>query len=229
MQLLFAFDDRPEMLARIHQKLQGRFGPQGPFVQLDPVSQLVIGLVGVRTRGEVSSVAYQRLLTSFRNWDAVRNASVTEIHGVIRDVTFAEIKAPRLKAALDIITNANGHLTLENLNDLRVDDALLWLERLPGVGRKVAAATLNFSTLRKASLVIDTHHLRVLQRLTVVGKRADYKQAYNQMMPILPSNWSADDFDEHHQLMKILGQTNCRHAATNCDCCPLEDLCPTAT
>jgi adenine-specific DNA glycosylase len=109
-----------------------------------------------------------------------------------------------------------------------VDQALIWLERLPGVGRKVAAATLNFSTLRRAALVIDTHHLRVLRRLGLIDRRAGTVEAYDRLVPLLPGGWTAADLDEHHQLMKALGQTNCRHAFPICRRCPLRDLCPTA-
>ena len=62
MQLLLTLDDRSQTLAEIHRRLQRRFGPQGPFLPFDPVSQLVMGLIGGRTRGEVSKSAFEALL-----------------------------------------------------------------------------------------------------------------------------------------------------------------------
>ena len=228
MQLLLDLDDRARTLAEIHRRLQGRFGPLSSLLRLDPVSQLVMGLIGGRTRSEVSKAAFEALLRRFGAWDAVRDAPVCEIQGVIQDVTFAELKAPRLKATLAAITRAHDGLTLDSLGRMTVEDALAWLERLPGVGRKVAAATLNFSTLRKAALVIDTHHVRVLRRLELVGARHNLKQVYDHVMPLLPPDWRAADLDEHHQLMKLLGQTHCRHEIPLCHSCPLQDLCPSA-
>lgn len=228
MQLLLKLDDRTQTLAEIHRRLQRRFGSLGPFLQLDPVSQLVMGIIGGRTHGDVSKSAFEGLLVRFGGWAAVRDAPVAEVHEVIRGVTFADVKAPRLKAALTTITRSQGELTLDSLHSASVGDALVWLERLPGVGRKVAAATLNFSNLRKAALVIDTHHLRVLRRLKFVGGRSNLVQAYDRIMPLLPSDWLADDLDEHHQLMKVLGQTICQHSIPICRSCPLYDLCPTA-
>ncbi len=228
MQLLLEIDDRTAKLAEIHRRLQEALGPLGPFLCLDPVSQLVMGLIGGKTRGEVSKAAFEKLQKHFGSWEAVRDAEVTEIHKVICRVTFADVKAIRLKQTLKIITQTNGCLSLERLEELTVEEALAWLERLPGVGRKVAAATLNFSTFRKAALVIDTHHLRVLRRLRFVGEQYTLTQAYDCIMPLLPADWSAGDLDDHHELVKLLGQTVCRYDAPDCGLCALEDLCPSA-
>lgn len=173
--------------------------------------------------------AFEALLMRFGCWEAVRDAPVAKIFETIVMVTFAEVKAPRIKAALNIVTSVRGRLTLDGLDRLTVGEALVWLERLPGVGRKVAASTLNLSTLRKVALVIDTHHLRILKRLEFVGRRSDVRRAYDQVMPLLPLDWSADDFADHHQFMKILGQKICRHGTAICTQCPLNDLCPTAS
>ncbi|WP_227286907.1 endonuclease [Boseongicola sp. H5] len=228
MQLLLNLDDRTHELTDIHQRLKRHFGLQGPYRALDPVSQLVMALIGGKTRGEVSLSAFEGLVARFGHWEAVRDAPVAEIYEVICGVTFAELKAPRLKASLLAVTRAHGALTLSPLEDMTVGDALAWLERLPGVGRKVAAATLNFSTLRKAALVIDSHHLRVLRRLGYVGPRTGIAQAYDLVMPLLPESWTARDFDQHHQLMKVLGQEICRNGVPICERCPLRSVCATA-
>lgn len=228
MQLLLLPDERTARLAEIHTRLLRRFGPQGPFLLLDPVSQLVMGLIGGKTTGEVSKAAFKKLRRSFGCWEAVRDAPVAEIQAAIAEVTFAELKAPRLKAALKAVTVTEGRLALDSLAGLGVEDALAWLERLQGVGRKTAAATLNFSTLRRAALVIDTHHLRILRRLGLVDRHADYREAYDRIMPLLPPGWAAADLDQHHQLMKALGQNLCPHGTPFCLRCPLQDLCPTA-
>jgi len=76
--------------------------------------------------------------------------------------------------------------------------------------------------LRKTALVIDTHHLWVL---ALVGPKADFRHAYDDMMALLPREWSAADLDEHHQLMKRLGQTFCRPTVPRCRHCPSRDLC----
>lgn len=227
MQLQLVLDDRPALLAEAHRRLLRRFGRQGPYFRLDPVSQLVLALLGGRTRGKISQAAFERLVLSFESWAAVRDAPLGQVHSLVAAVTFAEAKAPRLKQALAAITAGDDRPCLDHLACRTVSDSLVLLERLPGVGRKVAAATLNFSTLAKPALVIDTHHLRVLRRLGLVSPRTDLCKAYDTVMPLLPSCWDAEEISRHHHLVKGLGQEVCRNAAPRCDLCPLVELCPT--
>lgn len=227
MQLLLFNENRTSLLKGIDARLRDYFGQPGPWRRLDPVSQLILAMVGCRTRGTVSRTAVEALICRFGRWECVRDASADEICKAIQAVTYAETKARHVAQALRMITSLRGSLTLAFLGDWSAADALIWLERLPGVGRKVAAATLNFSTLQMRALVIDTHHLRVLRRVGLLDQRADYRAAYDRIMPLLPAGWTASDLDDHHQLMKTLGQTVCRHDRPRCDQCPLNDLCRT--
>ena len=228
MQLLLPIDDGPLTLPVVHARLTARFGRPGPWRHLEPVDQLVIGLVGGRTRGEESLAAFGALRRRFKTWEAVRDAPGPAVRSAIAPVNFAERKSPLLQAALKAITARRRLIELDFLGRMSVEPALGWLERLPGVGRKVSAATLNFSTLRMRALVVDTHHLRVARKLGLVRPHATQEEAYRRLMPRLPEGWGAATLDDHHQLMKRLGQTVCRADGARCWECPLSDLCPSA-
>ena len=187
-----------------------------------------MGMIGGRTREAESRAAFEALRDRFGDWEVVRDAPPRAVYATIAPVNFAEVKALRLQSALHAITTLRGRIELDFLGELPVDTALAWLERLPGVGRKVSAATLNFSTLRMRALVVDTHHLRVVRNLGLTRPHANYEEAYRRLMPRLPAQWGAAELDDHHQLMKALGQTVCRSEAPSCDACPLRDLCPGA-
>ncbi len=225
MQLLLMPDERTDRLVAIHRRLFCCFGQPGSYFLLDPVSQLVMGLVGGRTRGDVSAAAFLRLRKRFADWESLRDAPAAEIRRFIFDVTFSEVKAPKLKEALQAITASQNALTLDFLRTFSVNSALGWLEQLPGVGRKTAATVLNFSTLRKPALVLDTHHLRVLRRLGLIGQRDSTEEVYERLVPLLPNSWNAKDIDDHHQLVKMLGQRLCRSTQPVCSLCPLRDIC----
>ena len=227
MQRTLGIDDQPDLLAEIHRRLARHFGPPGSFWLLDPASQLVMAMIGGKTHSEISRAAFETLLKRYGCWEAVRDAPVAAIRATIGTVSFPERKAPQIKAALTAITQAHGRLTLDPLEPMAADQALAWLERLPGVGRKVAAATLNFSTLRKPVLVIDSHQLRILKRLRLVGQRTNIARAHDIIAPATPSCWTAADLDDHHQLMKALGRSICREPSPICHRCPIKDLCPT--
>jgi endonuclease-3 len=104
--------------------------------------------------------------------------------------------------------------------------AMQWLVTLPGVGPKIAAAVLNFSTLRKRQLVVDTHLLRVGRRLGVLSAASDYQTGHDDFMRLIPTFWDGDDLSQFHRLMNSLGQGICMAIAPACGRCPLQDLCP---
>jgi endonuclease-3 len=227
MQFFLDMDGRTEALRMIHKRLRDHFVGFPPrYVILDPVSQLVMSMLGGHTYSHVSKAAHADLVRNYRNWSDVRAAPVRDIEYIIRNVTYAEVKASRLVRALALISDESGHPSLDHLAAMSVEAAHDWLERIPGVGPKTAAAVLNTSYLRKRSLVIDTHHLRILERLQIVRPNTSIAQAYSQVMPLLPSDWSAHIMDVHHMLFKKLGQVICRVHIAHCEDCPLNQLCP---
>ena len=192
-----------------------------------PVGQLVKSLISARTRDGVSLGAYRRLGARYRDAVALSHADAVEVRRLIDDVTFAEAKAANLVAALRTIA-ADGGFALAHLATRPLDDALVWLELLPGVARKVAASTLNASDLARPVMIVDTHVLRVLQRLGAVSRTADYRAASEAVTAALP-HWSGDDFLAFHIALKALGQHACRWDMPMCAVCPLARDCPTAT
>ena len=211
MQYILDVDGKSERLEWAEERLQAYFVSFPPrYILLRPVSQLVMSLLGGQTYGHVSRAAHQNLIRTFQSWSEVRDAPYDQLYSLIRDVTWADVKADRLKSILARISGADGHPTLGDLRFKSVERAHQWLEAIEGVGPKIAAAVLNTSQLRKSSLVIDTHHLRVMQRFGLITHGTNFVQAYRHLMPLVPETWTASDIDEHHMRVKRLGQTLCR-------------------
>jgi endonuclease-3 len=200
MQLSLALDPDPPVLA-VHQKLKLAFGSFAGGPRLAPVDQLVKSLISARTYDEVSWPAYHRLKARYRPWERLIDAPPGEIQAIIAPVTFAEIKAGWLP------------------------EALSWLRRLPGVGDKVAAAVLNFSTLGRRAMVVDTHVWRVARRIGLASRNADPEAVRYVITDAVPADWAADDFFDLHWLLKRLGQTLCQDHRTRCGGCPVAGLC----
>jgi len=93
------------------------------------------------------------------------------------------------------------------------------------VGRKVSASTLNASTLARPVFIVDSHVLRILQRLRFTA--GDGRAASEQVTGAVPG-WSADDLLFFHDDMKRLGQTHCHVTAPDCASCALAPHCPSA-
>lgn len=225
MQLSLTLDDDPP-LPRIRDRLLAILGPRRDVDRHDPVSQLVKGILSSETRDEVSAKVFARLSTRYPCWDMLRQVSPRQIKHLIWEVNRAELKAEQLPRALRMAAARSGDINLDFLADWEVEDAMQWLIGLPGVGPKVAASVLNFSTLRKRALVVDRHLLRLGKRLGLLSAKADFGDGYNTYMKLVPDSWGADDLYEFHWLMKPLSQAVCTAGAPACRSCPLRDLCP---
>lgn len=222
--------EQADKLPHIHRLLLGKYGRPATRELWDPLTQLIYSLLSSRTKTQVSHQVMRDLERIFSagpgNWEPVRDASVADIERAIGIVTFPEQKAPRLQATLQGITIRYGSLSLEFLAKYRTDKVRAWLEQFPGVGPEVSAAVVNFSTLRRRALCVDSHHLRVTQRLCLVP-RANAATTEERLMRLVPETWDAAMLDEHHSLIKIHGQTLCTFSEPRCEGCPLLMLCPT--
>ena len=222
--------EEADKLPHIHRLLLGYYGAVPPREPWDPLTQLIYSLLSARTKTPVSHQVMRDLERFFNagpgNWEPVRDAPVAKIERAIAIVTFPEQKAPQLKATLEGITARYGKLTLDFLARYRTDKIRGWLEQFPGVGPKTSAAVVNFSTLRRRALCIDSHHLRVVQRLCVVP-RADASTTEERLMRLVPETWDAAMLDEHHALVKLHAQTLCTFDNPRCNGCPLLSICPT--
>jgi endonuclease-3 len=223
MQTAFNFGAREDM-EWIRGQLRLRFGSVRAFTALTPVGQLVKSSISGRTRDEISTAAFHRLVGIYPEWGDIARATPSDLEAVIRDVTYPEDKARHLRAALRDIAACRPDFDLMFLGGLGVERALAWLELLPGVGPKVAASTLNFSTLHMPAFVVDTHILRILCRFGFIGDNANSRTAYTVTMEIL-YDWSAADLIELHVLMKRLGQNICGADRAYCRDCPIGRRC----
>ena len=211
-------------LLLIRERLGAVVGPIRDPQRLGPVSQFVRSFIGSRNYDHNSWQAFARLAERYRDWNDLADAPVAEIEALLAGVTHAEKKAPELRDALRKIRVRAGALDLEFLCDHPVEQGLRWLEEIHGVGRKIAASTLNFSTLHKRAFVIDTHILRVLRRFGFVRPHADTREVYDTVMAAA-HDLDADDLYELHWYLKRLGQQVCGHARAQCGVCPLSNVC----
>lgn len=227
MQFSFTLED-PPLLSEIRARLLAVFGPQRDDVRLDPLSQLVLALISWETKDEAATLAFDRLLDKYESWEVLSRAAPEEIEDVIRPVQHADVKAVYLPQALRMVKARVGDLDLHFLADLEEEPALQWLRRLRGVRTKTAATILNFSTLRKRTLPVDRHMLRVGKRVGFLPEHASYDTGYDMVMRRVPDHWDAETLYEFHWLVKYLSQKICTHATPDCSHCPLRDFCPSA-
>jgi endonuclease-3 len=214
-------------LVEIHGRLLAFYGQPREREVWDPLKQFIYSLLSSRTKTEVTFEVVRHLEERFGSWESLRDAPIEEIEEAIRPITFSERKAVQLKQALEQITQRCGSLSLDFLHGYRTDKIRSWLEQFDGVGSKTSGAVVNFSSLRRRAMCVDSHHLRVTKRLGLVAKNADASETERRLMEMAPDSWTAEMFDEDHVLVKTHGQRLCTFSQPRCAGCPLLDLCPT--
>ncbi len=228
-QLPLGPDPRTDILRRLQPLLIQRFGriERAAAEWRAPEWVLVQGVIGARTKSEVSNDATDRLLKRFGSFEAVAEAKLDALQAELSSQTYPNVAAQRLKASLTDLVARRGCVDLSHLEQMDTVEAMEWLEQLPGIGRKIAAGVMNASTLDRRAIVLDGHHTRILQRMGMVPAKADTARAFAAIMPAMPGEWSAADYDEHHLLMKQVGRTYCRPSHMDCASCPAQSLCAT--
>ncbi|MEL6877186.1 MAG: endonuclease III [Pseudomonadota bacterium] len=231
MQLPLGSDPRTDILRRLQAALIERFGRiiRPPDKRRDPVWVLVQGVIGAQTKTAASNASTDALLAEYGSWEAVADVPAEALEARLQRQTFPSVAAKRLKQCFGAIIEERGAVDLRHLSNLPTAEAMAWLETLPGVARKISAGVMNTSTFNRKAMVIDGHHRRIMQRMGIVPAKADTKRAYDALMPIVPVEWSAEDMDEHHLLLKKLGQNYCRPRAPRCNGCLAREDCETGT
>jgi len=235
---LFTFSD-PEQsapLQNLDERLRTLYGNRLQQREIwDPLTQLVYSLCASRTKTPVSHAALRALRDRFDgwpdaqgvvHWEKLRDAPVEQIAETIAMCTFPGEKAKNIKLTLTAISEKTSTLSLDFLRRYKTNKVREWLEQFPGVGSFVTAEVINFS-MRRPLFVIDGHHQRVAARLGLAPENATAKRVEDELMKLVPPDWSGVQCDEHHQLVKLHGQTVCRTGEPLCARCALREVCPT--
>ncbi len=230
MQLDLGTDPRTDILRQMQGVLIQQFGRiiRPPDKRRDPVWVLVHGVIGAQTKTAASNASTDALIGEYGTWEKVTAAPIADLEARLQRQTFPSVAAQRLSQCLGAVLEARGAVDLRHLSNMPTDAAMEWLETLPGVARKNSAGVMNASNFARRAMVIDGHHRRIMQRMGIVPAKADTARTYDALMPIVPPDWSAADMDEHHLLLKKLGQTHCRPRKPDCGACPLSRDCETA-
>ncbi len=225
-------------LQAVHALLVQAYGVPEPREVWDPLTQLIYSLCSARTKTPESHAVLLGLRQRYDgwpsgpdtwdevHWERLRDAPVAEIEETIAPATFADRKAPQLKATLQQITERTGALSLAFLAGYRTEKIRAWLEQFPGIGSQVSAAVVNFSSLRRAVISVDGHHQRVSTRLGFAPARSTARQVEAALMQIVPPAWDAVVMDDDHRLVKTLGQRRCTPQQPQCGRCPLQSCVP---
>ena len=208
-------------IEQILELLSEKYGKCEWHRRQSPISVLVQTILSQNTSDRNSGRAFESLMNSFCDWDAIADAGVGEVANSIRAGGLGEVKAKYIKQVLEDIRQKRSRCELEFLKKSSVDEAREWLRQLPGVGMKTASCVLLFA-LGMPALPVDTHIFRVARRLGLIDSKVSVEQAHKLLEGLVPP----DDVYQFHVLLIEHGRQVCRAGTPRCGQCVLNELCP---
>ncbi len=210
-------------IARINNLLAIQHGVRPWHQHHDPLSELIAVILSQNTSDANSGRAFDSLIKTFDNWEAVASANMEDIEQSIRSGGLSKVKAARIKEILQTILKERGSLDLSFLDTLSIEEAKSWLQKLPGVGPKTVGCVLLFS-LGKPVFPVDTHVFRVSKRLGLIANGTSANKAHEIMGAMIP----AKDVYQFHMNMVEHGRHICKSQRPKCPECILKEVCPSA-
>ena len=96
----------------------------------------------------------------------------------------------------------------------------LYIESLPGVGRKTANVFLS-NIYDEPAIAVDTHVSRVSKRLGIAKNNDDVRTIERKLEKRIP----CDRWGKTHHQMVLFGRYHCKAIKPMCDGCKLRDIC----
>jgi len=219
------FDHQASLTPKISfiaQRLNDAYGMHLWRSHGDPIDELVATILSQNTSDANSSRAFAEMRAQFPTWNAVIAAPVSAVAAAIQSGGLANIKAPRVQAALQAWFNLFPDGNLESLKQTPVPEARATLCGLPGIGPKTASCVLLFS-LGMPAMPVDTHVHRVALRTGIINSKASAEAAHE----ILESRLGGglDQVYSFHLNVIRHGRQICRARNPLCGLCCISDVC----
>lgn len=152
------------------------------------------------------------LFERFPSLEAFAEADVEEVEKYVHSCGFYRAKARDIVAcAQALLAKHNGELprTMEELT------------ALPGVGRKTANLILGDVFKIPGSTVVDTHCIRITNRLGIVDDLKDPVKIEMELRKVLPPEHSSD----FCHCIVLHGRAVCDARSPHCESCCVKHLC----
>ena len=153
------------------------------------------------------------LFARFPTLQAFAEADVAEVEEYIHSCGFFRSKAKDIVSCAQVLLTQYGG---------RVPDTMEELVKLPGVGRKTANLILG-DVYHKPAVVVDTHCIRLSNRMGLVDNLKDPVKIETALRAILPPEQSSDFC---HRLV-LHGRAVCDARKPQCALCCVRNVCQT--
>jgi len=155
-----------------------------------------------------------KLFKKYPNIKALAKARTNELERIIHSTGFFKSKAKRLKGmAQTVIREFNG----------KIPNTMEGLVKLPGVGRKTANVVLHAAFGKSQGIVVDTHVIRVSNKLGLTKNKNPEKIEEDLMKLFKKKDWKIIS-----TALILHGRKICIARKPKCEICKLNKICPSS-
>jgi endonuclease-3 len=181
----------------------------------NPLELLIATILSAQCTDERVNQVTRRLFKKYRTAADYASADPDELAHDVRSTGFYRQKARSIQRCCDMLLSRYQGA---------VPDTMEALVRLPGVGRKTANVILGNAFQRPQGIAVDTHVKRLAQRLGLTTETIPDKIEQELMQLVPQESWTLLS-----HLLIFHGRVLCKARAPNCQTCPVQHLCPSAT
>ena len=176
----------------------------------NPLEMLIATQLSAQCTDARVNIITEELFKKYTSVEDYANADLSELEEDIRSAGFYKNKAKNIIATSRWILEVYGG---------NVPDTMEALLTLPGTGRKTANLVLG-DIFKKPAVVVDTHCIRLSNRLGLVNEQDPQKIEF-QLKKLLPPDYQLKFC---HQLVNH-GRLCCTARKPKCGECKLRDVC----
>ena len=186
--------------------------PKSALIHDNPWQLLVATILSGQTTDKLVNTVTPALFEKYKTVNDFADAPVEDINAMIKKVNFHNNKAKNIKATAKIILNKHHGEVPQTMEEL---------DALPGVARKTANVVLSDAFGQPAGIVVDTHVIRLANKLGLTNHK-DPVKIEKDLMKIVPK----DQWQYFGHYLVYFGREYCPARPHKCDNCPLKELCP---
>jgi endonuclease-3 len=208
-------DDSADRIAQIISRLKKEF-PQArtALVFSDPLQLLVSTILSAQCTDARVNMVTPALFAKYRHAKDFAEADRSELENEIKSTGFYRMKAKHIMEACNAIVDSFQGQVPQSMDDLM---------SLPGVGRKTANCVLGGAFGIQSGIVVDTHVIRLSNRLRLT-KNGSPEKIEQDLMKLVPKK----EWYRFSNLLILHGRKTCKARKPLYEQCVLSDICPSS-
>ncbi len=181
------------------------------LIYSNPLELLIATQLSAQCKDERVNIVTKDLFEKYKTCEDYAKAELKDVENIIKSLGLYKNKSKNLIACCRKISENFGGEVPDTMEDLLT---------LDGVGRKTANLVLG-DAFNKPAVVVDTHAIRLTNRMKLVKTKDPYKIEL-ELKKIIP-----DDKQSRlcHQLV-LHGRKYCDARKPDCENCPVREICP---